>query len=462
MSVIPSIDSRRRLRATARALILILAVLVHAGCMTPKRVGHLGGPVGPTGGTGPGGPVLVRIGMVENAPAVELVGDGRWRLSAGAYDEGRLTMVAGEGLSLVRGPHGVSLVDTSRTLKAPWLVATPVDPDHTLRWDGRPWRGELHVIPTPDGAGLTVINVVELERYLSGVVPREIGNGRERGDLAAVAAQAVAARTYTVSRLGSKDAQGFDLYSDVRDQAYGGVDWEDELCNEALELTRGLVMRRGEELSPAYYHSTCGGHTAAVGAIWPYDDHPVLQGRKDQRPDGRPWCAASRYANWETVWTWAELETALQSSLPEYLDYVNNIAGPRWARGAFSPSSGGEAADRPGRLLKLEVRRRTASGRVAELAVTMAAGTYVVRGDRTRWVLRPPTGVSTLLRSSWFELTVDSGRSVKAVGRGWGHGLGLCQMGALGRARAGQGFRDILGHYYPGTRLAPLSRGGGR
>lgn len=459
MPRISSLLTRRRLRAAARASIVVLLVLV-AGCMTPKRVGSLQGPVGPRGDHGPGGAVLVRIGMAEDQPLVRLSGDGPWRLSHGAYGDRQVTLAAGEVARLQLSDGQVTLADSTGALGAPWLVASPLDPDHTLRWDGRPWRGELHLIPTPGGGGLSVINVLELESYLAGVVPREIGNGRPRTDLAAVAAQAVAARTYTISRLGAQDQRGFDLYSDVRDQAYGGVDWEDPLCNEALALTRGLVMRRGEELSPAYYHSTCGGHTAAVEHVWPYDAHPVLKGRPDQRPDGRPWCAASKYATWEARWTWPQLEAVLQTSLPQYLDYVQNIAGQDWAQGAFSPSSADARGDQPGRLIKLEVRRRTPSGRVAVLAITTSAGTYLVRGDRTRWVLRPPAGGPTLLRSSWFELAVDAQHAVVATGRGWGHGLGLCQMGALGRARAGQDFRGILAHYYPGTRLESL-RGGG-
>ncbi|MEZ4386495.1 MAG: hypothetical protein R3D98_02745 [Candidatus Krumholzibacteriia bacterium] len=113
----------------------------------------------------------------------------------------------------------------------------------------------------------------------------------------------------------------------------------------------------------------------------------------------------------------------------------------------------------PGQLVDLKVRRRTSSGRVAELEITMTAGRYLVRGDRTRWVLKPPPGGTGLLRSAWFDLDVDRGHAIVATGRGWGHGLGLCQMGAVGRARAGQSFEDILAHYYPGTRLERLDRG---
>lgn len=457
---LPDPPRRRRLRAAARLLIVACLVLVVTGCLAPKRVGTGPRPLGPAPQGGPGGPMLVRIGMVEDAAVAAISCDGPWTLGGGAYSGQEATLEAGRVVSVGREADAVAAVDSTVAASGAWLVATARDPDHRLRWDGRSWRGELHVIPTPGGLGVTVINVVELEQYLAGVVPREMGNGRKHPDLNAIAAQAVAARTYTISRLDSKRARGFDLYADVRDQAYGGADWEDPLCNEALDLTAGLVLRRGEQLAPAYYHSTCGGHTADVDAVWPYDADPVLRGRPDRRPDGQPWCAESRYVSWREQWTWLELEQTLARTLPQYVAYVSDPGRARWGRGVFVPSDPDQRAEAPGRLLFLKVRERTPSGRVAELEITMSAGRYTVRGDRTRWVLTPPDGGPTLLRSSWFDLQVDGGRSVVATGRGWGHGLGMCQMGALGRSRAGQDFRDILAHYYRGTRLTRLDGGG--
>ena len=90
------------------------------------------------------------------------------------------------------------------------------------------------------------------------------------------------------------------------------------------------------------------------------------------------------------------------------------------------------------------------------------AGTYHVRGDRVRWVLAPASGNPTLLRSALFELELvrdgDRLREVGVRGRGFGHGIGLCQTGALGMAAAGLTWRDILAHYYPGAALEPVPR----
>jgi stage II sporulation protein D len=435
-------------------------MLAAAGCLAPKRVGTDSGPLGPPPRAVPGGPVLVRIGMAEDQPSVRVTATGAWKLGPGAYSHETVTIPGGEVVEFVRRGDKVAAAGLGPDQLAPWLLAAAIDPADVMTWDGRRWRGEIHVIPTPGGSGLTVINVLELESYLAGVVPREIGGGRAERDLAAVAAQAVAARTYTVSRLGAQEARGFDLYADVRDQAYGGADWEDAVCTESLALTAGLVLRQGERLVPTYYHSTCGGHTASIDEIWPYDDDPVFRARPDHRPDGRPWCAESRYVTWEARWTWSELEAVIADFLPDYVDYVQAGGRQRWERDLFVPASEDADARQPGRLLDLKVRHRTTSGRVASLEIATTAGRYVVHGDRTRWVLRRAIDGQPLLRSSWFELEVDTGRSVLARGRGWGHGLGLCQMGAIGRSRAGQGFAEILAHYYPGSRLERLAGGG--
>jgi stage II sporulation protein D len=108
-----------------------------------------------------------------------------------------------------------------------------------------------------------------------------------------------------------------------------------------------------------------------------------------------------------------------------------------------------------GQVRGMRVDGVTASGRVAALVVETADGTFRVRGNDTRWVLRPPNG--EILNSTYFSLAprTENGRvqSVTITGTGYGHGVGMCQWGAIGRARAGQNFREILSTYYPGTTL---------
>jgi len=184
-------------------------------------------------------------------------------------------------------------------------------------------------------------------------------------------------------------------------------------------------------------------------------DRPDAPGR-----GGKPFCAGYRKFHWEQTWSAVELSAILQRTLPDYVrDYGTGARG-RWVGTIFSPRQPGADPLRPGELRDLEILRRTPSGRVADLAVTTEAGTYHVRGDRTRWVLAPPAGAGTILRSALFdlELSRDGGvlRSVTARGRGYGHGIGMCQVGALAMARAGYDFAAILKHYYPGAELVHL------
>lgn len=456
-----SIAARKRSRPPTWAVVASLFWL--AGCQVSKRVGPTGvlhpSPLPPPVAAVS---VPVRVALAENTTTAQAVScTGPWRLSVGPRAGFTLDLAAGEKLTVHAQADGRIACDSiPASVSYEHLLLAPVVPGHTLIWDGRPWRGALLIAPgAAGGARLTVINLVELESYLAGVVPLEMGRGRAPAELAALTAQAVVARTYAAASLGKRSPRGFDLQADTRDQVYGGVAAEDSLCNVAVALSAGLVLRRGpgQALADAFYHSTCGGHTAASAAVWPVAPDLLLGGVGDRRQDGRPWCADSRYFAWREQWSWPVLQRVLANTLPAYLDYVAQPARAAWAADAFTPAKAGADGRRPGALLDLQVKGRTAEGRVAVLEITTDAGRYRVRGDQTRRVLQPASGSPQLLRSAWFSLEVSRGREVTAAGRGWGHGIGLCQTGALARARAGQDTAAILAHYYPGAVIAPLA-----
>jgi stage II sporulation protein D len=113
----------------------------------------------------------------------------------------------------------------------------------------------------------------------------------------------------------------------------------------------------------------------------------------------------------------------------------------------------------PGAVRHVAIQGRTKSGRVANLEIETERGAYTVRGDDVRFVMRPPGG--EILSSTYF--SVEPGYSGEGTlekvtfrGQGYGHGVGMCQWGAIGRARAGQTFRQILATYYPGTSVGPI------
>lgn len=455
----PRCWSSARLACGSRLGLLAVCAFLLAGCQTAKRLAPVSQlpPPPPPASDGR----LLRVILAEAAAEVVLGGAGAWRLDTGCAEPTTYVFAAGETVAL-RARDGIVLSARFGQQRAVGhLTIAPLEAADCVLWDGRPWRGGLRIEPAAsDRSRLAVINLVEMESYLAGVLPVEMGRGRAPSELAALAAQAVAARTYAaaVARR-ARSQRGFDLYADVRDQVYGGAGVEDSLCSAAIAQTAGLVLRRraGGELADTFFHSTCGGHTACNAEMWPTAPDPLLAGVPDRRGDGRPWCSESRYGTWGETWSWTGLQEVLATTLPAYLDYMSQPARAAWAADAFTPRQPGANGRAPGELRDLAVAQRTAEGRVAVLEITTAAGRYRVRGDQTRRVLRPVSGRPAMLRSAWFELTVAPGRDVRASGRGWGHGLGLCQMGALARARAGQDAAAILAHYYPGAILAPLA-----
>jgi stage II sporulation protein D len=312
------------------------------------------------------------------------------------------------------------------------LRIEPVRGD-ALEVDGKPYRGDLEIFADGLG-GLTVVNLVQLEDYLLGVVPLEIGSPGPSA-IQAVMAQAVAARTYAVSHVGRWVERGFDLYGDVRDQVYGGVAAEREAASHAVHETMGVVATYEGRLIRAYYSAACGGTIAAVEETWNYPPEPYLRSHRDRR-GGADFCRLSKHYRWEERWSASRFMDLLARYLPA------EFGGP-------APT---------GELEDVRVADRNSSGRVRLLVVRAGGREYRLGGDRVRWVLRRPGG--GILRSSQFEVRVERRRGqvevVIARGAGNGHGVGLCQAGAIRMATEGFSYREILGHYYPGIRLARL------
>ena len=310
--------------------------------------------------------------------------------------------------------------------------------DGSLIVDERPYRGTV-TIRAEAGNNIAVINHVDMEAYLLGVVPRELGPVGE--DLIeASKAQAVAARTYAVSRLGRREARGFDVYATVADQVYGGVRDEHEPITRAVLETAGEILTHNQVPIEAYYHSTCAGQTAAIDEVWNEEPRAYLQSVVDINPEtGEAWDHFSSRFRWTQRWTADQIHEILSETLADSLNL-----GP----------------DGIGELLDMEILERTQSNRIRRMRIVTEAGSVEVGGDRVRWILRTPEG--PILNSSLFEVSLIRDRDgdlreLVADGQGWGHGIGMCQVGAMGRARdGGQDYRTILETYYPNTTLRRL------
>jgi stage II sporulation protein D len=302
-----------------------------------------------------------------------------------------------------------------------------------------PYRGNV-LVRAAGSAGLSVVNVVPMERYLLGVVPREIGLTTVSTELReAVKAQAIAARTYAIAHRGRRESLGFDVFATVQDQVYGGMSAESEDVSAAVLETAGQILVYQGQPIQAYYHSTCAGRTAAIHEVWNSPPIPYLPSVVDVDPaTGEAFDRTSNRFRWTTRWSAAELESILQRTLADSLP-----AGV---------SSVGQIRD-------MRVLQRTTSGRVAAMRIETTTARFTVGRDRVRWILLTPQGAP--LNSSLFDVRLvrdGQGRVAEIIadGGGWGHGIGMCQVGAMGRSRAGQDYRTILRTYYPGTHVATL------
>jgi stage II sporulation protein D len=429
-----------------------VAALVLAGCAGSPRYTAAPSPEpppapppvvpGPPRDESPiGGDVLVRVGVFWERGTVEIgstegllvwEGDDRRSLREAVPSAEAVVLSVRDGdLVRARRSGGEGIVDRVGS-----LVLEP-DPPGRVRVEGRELRGIVRV--SARAGSLFVANELPLEDYLRGVVPKEIGR-RPPEEREAVAAQAVAARTYTVRRLDQYNSLPFDVFGDVRDQVYAGVEGEDAVADAAVRETTGIVLADdGGGPIEAYYSSTCGGKRSDIRAVWPWrESHRALYGGPDG-PAGAEWCRDSPHFRWTEEWSGDRLQELVHEHVPKLLELP-----PGSVRG---------------RLRSVRITRRGPSGRAAAIEYGTTEGTWTVPGDRNRWVLRRPDG--GILRSVQVELEVESSgagiRRVIATGAGNGHGVGLCQYGAMGRARAGQTFRQILEAYYPGARVRPLT-----
>ncbi len=371
----------------------------------------------------------IRIGLVVNAVQATLGGGGALRISD--PEEGPLVEIpARSTVELIPRVRAVGLRGIVPTIARQVLEVQAVDSGAPVRVNGREYRGTLELRGGP--SGVIVINRVGLEAYLTGVVAAEMGR-RAPGEEEALKAQAVVSRTYAIRNKGRHADQGFDLLADVGDQVYAGIVTENPMATAAVVATRGEILTYNGAPIDAFFFSTCAGRTEDGASAFAGADRPYLRSVDDHDPSGIAWCASSPRFRWSESWTRAELAAILKRTLP-----ANNL-----------PTT--VVTD----LTEMRVLERTGSGRIATLELAGRAGRTVVRGQTIRRVLSPTGG--GLLRSNDFTVRLSRvGGKIERIdidGRGNGHGVGMCQWGAVGRSRAGEIYPHILSSYFPGTEL---------
>lgn len=436
----------------------------------------------------------VSVGLSISRPSVAVSSAS----AIGAKDGSGKTYSLGKSCEIKASGKG-SVSAGGRTLRLP-VNLTSKSP---LSFNGRRYRGSFRVIG--DGGGITLVNVLNLEDYLRGVIKMEID---PKWHPEAVKAQAIVSRTYALRNiLQNKGKKGYDLQDSVMSQVYRGINAEDKRADQAINATRGIVVRYGGSLAFTPFHSDSGGATADVSTVWG-GAMPYLKGV------GEPVPSSSPNSTWEARLSPSQVESALRQAgadvgaLRELKIGEKDAFGRattlvavgsggtktvkshafRMAAGstvikstAFSIASASGAGSSPAMPLPLpaspalkssgsakdvptsDTPMTTAEERQLTALTEQGVFTsedlmdmlmnpkkrkgYLIRALRTR---RPELNSPT----SAPQTTSQGGLVFR--GRGWGHGVGLSQWGAKALAEQGWDCRKIILHYFPGVTLGKM------
>lgn len=399
----------------------------------------------------------IRIGLAEKVEKFYLKTGDRFRLSdqAGTVsyqaDYPAVLMIKqnrsrieirdepGDLLFTVEGSVSLSYDNPAAT-----TVLFDVEYGRGTFWEGREdriYRGFFQFLPQKNG--VTIINLLNVEEYLYGVVPAEMEAGWPAG---ALEAQAVAARTYAFANLKSFESRGFDLLATVTSQVYKGVRAEKPATTAAVDTTRGRILRYQGKPIAAFYTANNGGYSSNIQDVWGIS-LPYLQAVPDQALSIRtgPLTPAE-------LTEWLTTRPATYSSNPQY----SGRSPYRWVLWVSRTDLENRLnlGEKLGSIVNVMVTERSLNGVVTKVLIKGRNGEYGIARDAIRAKLGG-------LRSNMFIVRPKMGGNGQPdyfifYGGGWGHGVGMCQSGAAGMAADGYQCSEILSHYYPGTELASL------
>ena len=325
------------------------------------------------------------------------------------------------------------------------------------------YRGRLELICAGEGK-FYVVNSLDVEDYLKGVVPNEMP---VHFGLEALKAQAVAARNYVLSPR-VKANPNYDVVDSVASQVYYGANTEKDLSNQAVDETMGIVATYNWDLILALYSSTAGGYTESYEnafsdpktKVFPADSKPYLKAVPDNdnftplnteeeaekfyTTKPKSFDVNSSYYRWEREWTQEELQSEIQ----------NNIVAQSAAGFVHPVVQKGETI---GKILRLEVLERGLSGKIMRLQIETDNGNYIAEKELVIRRLFTNKGKALPSANLVFKQKFDDEgnlKTIKAYGGGYGHGVGMSQFGAGYMATSLHlPYEKILQHYYSGISL---------
>ncbi|HNX68679.1 MAG TPA: SpoIID/LytB domain-containing protein [Candidatus Omnitrophota bacterium] len=273
---------------------------------------------------------------------------------------------------------------------------------------------DMVLIYRNEKGSLDLINKAELEDYLKGVLPFE---GNPKWSAESLKAQAVVSRTFALFKMLGRQSDEYDVSSGMNSQVYAGKRIENEKTTEAIEATKGQVLTSNGKIFPAYFHSTCGGATTAADLVWPVKPNPALGGVECR------FCENSPHYRWEAKVTAAEIKEKLaKHGMP-----VNEV-------------------------LSIKTGKIDKTGRVHTLTIKSTWWEKNLDADAFRVWIDPMRLKSNLIT----RIGTGAGGVFVFRGRGWGHGVGLCQYGMKYLGELGYSYQEILGYYYPGAQVSKI------
>ncbi|WP_337872061.1 SpoIID/LytB domain-containing protein [Ignavibacterium sp.] len=300
--------------------------------------------------------------------------------------------------------------------------------DSLIIINSKKYRGRIKLLNV-DGA-IKIINQISLEDYIKGVMTKEMPVGKGKENFEALKAFAIAARTYAINKIFASKTY-YDLLPDIRDQVYGGADAEHPLSNKAVDETKGLILTFEDDPAIVFYHSTCGGYTESSVNVFTMDDISYLRTISDGND---PFCSISPNFNWTEI-------------IPESI-FIKRLFDAKLLK------------DTNCILERFNIKSRFQSGRIKELEILLKYDDEIksisIFGNQIRSVIKNNSG-NGLLKSNNFIIEITDDRKVMITGKGAGHGVGMCQWGAIGQSKLGKNYKEILMQYFPETEIKSLN-----
>lgn len=406
---------------------------------------------------------IVRVRIIYNLDSIQVLFNDNWTITN--IPENSSQMITKNSILTIKtdGPE-ISLVsdDNNRLLKSSRLnfncsISTGTlvifDVPYGIGWwwegkEDRTYEGQLE-IKVNENHKLDVIISLPLEKYLCGVVPYEIGSD---APIEALKSQVIAARSETVEALITRkySGDGFDLCADVECQVFAGNNKRTEITDKAVYETRGLCLFYDNNVIGAYYASNCGGISENVENVWPERSDPVPYWSSHFDSD-----STLEFDPTNNPKEWIE------SNPDVYCNPKFHPELPSWSQNNFRwkvEISNNELKQnlnkiKPiGNLKEILVLERGKSGRIIKAKFLGSIDSLILNSELDiRKIKHPPFRSSCFVYEKYSNS--EGAEFYRFNGAGWGHGVGMCQSGAVARAYSGQTFYQILNHYFPETKI---------